>query len=319
MGNSSMRLSARYRLPEHQAEPSGLPSAPPTHGAYMPVSDANIGPADRCEDHLVATHHVHLTNAPVLGPILQQPVAYNSSTSKLQPTSTAAEAASSSQADIRHQSGAATDLASASGSALVGVSSQQGAFQLPRSKQDAEVTADAVSSAETAVRGRQDGAQLTDLASLAGNRKDPAIPCLPSLQRPPSSQQAAAIIADHKGAGESLSAKPGLTDGQTALAGTAPAAVKLPSMRSTSPPANAGMVQPGAITSDMQDRCPDQAIGSKGRVVRHAGRSAAAPSKENEPHTVTMARAVPGRSLNPSAALAAAKPSKPVSNSKVSS
>ena len=284
----------------------------------MPVSDADIGPADRCEDHLVATHHVHLTNAPVLGPILRQPVAHNSSTSKLQPTSTAAEAASSSQADIRHQSGAATDLASTPSPALVGVSSQQGAFQLPRSKQDAEVTADAVLSAESAGRGPQDRAQLTNSASHAGNRRDPAVTCLPPLQRPPSSQQAAAVIADHKGTGESLSAKPGLTDGKIALAGTAPAAVKLSSVRSTLPPAaNDAPVQPGGTTSDMQDVCPDQAVGSKGRVVGHAGRSAAASSKENEPHTVTMARAVPGRSLYSSAALAATKLSKPVSNSKV--
>ena len=284
----------------------------------MPVSDANIGPADRCEDHHVATHHVHLTNAPVLGPILRQPVAHNSSTSDLQPASTAAEAASSSQADIRHQSGAATDLASAPGPALVGVSSQQGALQLPRSRQDAEVTADAVSSADTAVRDRQGGTQLTDWASHAGNRRDPAVTCRLRLQKPPSSQQVAAIVADCTGAGESVSATPELPDSQIASADAAPAAVKLSSVRSTlRPTANAGPMQVGVTTSDMQDRCPDQAVGSKGRVVGHAGRSAAASSKENEPHTVTMARAVPGRSLYSSAALAATKLSKPVSNSKV--
>lgn len=313
VANSNMRLSARNKPAEHPAEPPSLSIASLSHRLHMPVTDANTGSADCTMNHhrLMTTNQINLTSAPVLGLVLQQPSGQTHLAQRGQPKHKPAEAMHS-QLGVQRHCNAAAHLATrpATSASYADVTRQQGASQGPRLTHRAEVRAEAVPSAATAVSSRCDHSQLDSWTQHAEGNRTAALTTAVPLEQLQSAEVAATSTAAV--AAEDSSQRPGLQNSQA----MAPAVAPRVDMQGL--PGRGTLHSTGTATSGMQgNSCQPEAAHSDRSFVRHNEAESPWDSKENQPQAVTMARAVPGKGHNPAAALGAVKPSRPVSSSKV--
>ena len=313
VASSNMHLSARNRPAERPAELSHLPSARLSHRLHIPITDANAGSADSALEHhrYMTTNQPHLTDAPVLGPVSQQPSEQTHLTRKAQPAYKPAEAMQS-QVEVQRQCSAAPDLASRPviSATYADVARQQGASQGPRLTHRAEIKTEAVLSAVTAVSSGCDHSQLDRLTQhAAGNRTAAMTSAVPlqQLQRGPTSATSTGAVA-----AEDQAFRTGLQNSQAA----APS-VAAPAAGTHGLSARGTVPSTGAVSSSTQGSCQYEAARSGSSSVRHSEADSPRDSKENQPQAVTMARAVQGKSHTPTAVLAAVKPSRPISSSKV--
>lgn len=310
---------------------------------HMPGTDANIGKTASSAPRHIATGHV--TTVPVMGTALQQAPQAQLSVDRLQPIHRAAEVPL--QIDLRRQTSAATDLASAPSvsTAMVGVSSQREppTSQVPRSLQYAPFKAHAAPAAPTVPKS-QEGVFQARISSNHAVAKPDAEPTgvrtctsqISNLQLPEVMHHAQAHGQVPAGAGfqpplqysyrQALTAVDGTGGAETAAARTdvtasaeqtmtrpkqsCQAAGYLADVSNDAASARTGLY-PARLPKSVHGRRLASSLDSR---LLGSCDDIRGPSKENDAQASTMARAVPGKGQTPAVAPAATKP---MSSSKV--